>query len=211
MTNYNQKYKNEVIVTFNGNDNKNFDSTVCDNQIFVAVGQKTSNNLNNISQVKSFNFWDVKPDTILNLQDTNINIYDNYRTLTTGTLTGLSNRQYTNLELDLTTPVQFTTADNNVTFDDFNTRDGMTQPISALKDRENVGSFDLKTTTPSDVNCNYTTGNYSYIKGEPVNVTFNGNIKKGDKITIKRNTRNDVISNILFDSIILTTIGGISK
>lgn len=205
MVNYNQKYKNEVIVTiregygsnFNGNI---FDSSVSDNKVFSAIGQKTTNNLNNVSSVGIFEVWAVKPDTILNLEDTNIKIYDDDGSLVTINVSGLSNKQLNAIKYTRPYTLQFNTRDNNIRFDNFNSLDGMTQDIGDLMDSENVFSFDLKTTTPSDVKCNYTTGSHSFIKGQGVNVTFDGNIKKGDKITIKRNGRNDLTSTIQFDT-----------
>lgn len=200
MANYNQKYKNEVIVTIGENDGYLFDSTVSDNKVFSAVGQKTSNNLNNISAVSKFSVWAVKPDTILNLEDSNIKIYDDDGGLVTINVSGLSNKQWNALTYTRPRTLHFNIRDNNIRFDDFNSLDGMTQDIEDLMDSENVVSFDLKTTTPSDVKCNYTTGSHSYIKGQGVNLTFDGNIKKGDKITIKRNGKNDVTSTIQFDT-----------
>ena len=76
MVNYNQKYKNEVIVTITENGGNNYDSSVTDNGIFSAVGQKTSGNLDSISRVEHIAIWAVKPDTILNLEDSNIKVYD---------------------------------------------------------------------------------------------------------------------------------------
>lgn len=200
MVNYNQKFKNEVIVTISENDGNSFDSTVSDNKYFSAVGQKTSGNLGNLSDVKRISVWAVKPDTIINLEDATIKIYDDDGSLATINISGLSNNQWSSVGTNLIKHLRFNTRDNNVRFDDFNTLDGMTQDIGDLMDSENVVSFDLKTTTPSDVKCNYTTGSHSYIKGQTLNITFDGNIKKGDKITIKRNGKNDVISNILFDT-----------
>lgn len=200
MVNYNQKYKNDVIVTIIENDGNSFDSTVSDNKYFSAVGQKTSGNLNNLSDVKRINVWAVKPDAILNLEDTNIKIYDDDGSLANINISGLSNNQWSSVGTNLIRHLRFNTRDNNVRFDDFNTLDGMTQDIADLMNSENVVSFDLKTITPSDVKCNYTTGNHSYIKGQPFNLTFDGNIKKGDTITLKRSGKNDVTCKILFDS-----------
>lgn len=200
MANYNQKYKNEVIVTIGENDGYLFDISVSDNKVFSAVGQKTSNNLNNISSVSRFSVWAVKPDTILNLEDGNIKIYDDDGGLVNIILSGFNNKQWNGLTYTRPTTLHFNTRDNNIRFDDFNSLDGMTQDIADLMNSENVGSFDLKTTAPSDVKCNYTTGSHSYIKGQGVNLTFDGNIKKGDKITIKRNGRNDLTSTIQFDT-----------
>ena len=208
MVNYNQKYKNEVIVTISENDGNLFDSTVSDNKYFSAVGQKTSDNLNNLSDVKRISVWAVKPDTIINLEDGTIKIYDDDGSFATLNISGLSNKQWSSASTNLTRHLRFTTRDTNIRFDNFNTLDGMTQDIKDLMDSENVVSFDLKTTTPSDVTCNYTTGNHSFIKGQTVNLTFDGNIKKGDKITIKRNGKSDVISTIQFDTdLIFSNLG----
>lgn len=200
MVNYNQKYKNDVIVTIKQSDGDNYDNTVTDNKYFAAVGQKTSGNLDSISRVEHITIWSVKPDTILNLEDGNIKVYDDAGNLALLNVRGQSNQQYSGLVINLPHSLHFNTSDNNIRFDDFNTLDGMTQDIEDLMDSENVVSFDLKTTTPSDVKCNYTTGNHSYIKGQSLNLTFDGNIKKGDKIIIKRSGKNDVNCNIMFDS-----------
>lgn len=200
MVNYNQKYKNEVIVTVSENDGTIFDSTVTDNKVFFAVGQQTSGNLNNVSQVKRIDIWAVKPDTILNLESGMVRIYDDKDLLINLNLNGLSNSQFTRVGSNFTTPVKFGTRDTNITFDNFNSVDGMTQNISDLMNSENVSSFNLKTTTPSDVTCNYTTGSHLHVKRQANNITFDGNIKKGDTITIKRSGRNDLSSIIQFDT-----------
>lgn len=200
MVNYNQKYKNEVIVIIGENDGNFFDGSVSDNKVFSAVGQKTSNNLNNLSSVSKFSVWAVKADAILNLKDGSIKIYDDDGSLTTVNLSGYSNKQWNGLTYTIPKPLRFTTRDNNIRFDNFNRFNGMTQDIANLMDSENVLSFDLKTTTPNDIKCNYTTGRHSYIKSQGVNLTFDGNIKKGDKITIKRSGRSDLTSTIQFDT-----------
>lgn len=200
MVNYNQKYKNNVIVTIKQTDGDNYDNTVTDNKYFAAVGQKTSGSLNNISRVTQLAVWAVKPDTILNLKSGNIKVYDDDGNIGSMSLGNQSNQQWTSLVINLLNSLRFTTRDTNIRFDDFNTLDGMTQDIEDLMDSENVASFDLKTTTPSDVKCNYTTGSHSYINGQSVNITFDGNIKKGDKIILKRSGKNDVTCNIMFDS-----------
>ena len=198
MVNYNQKYKNEAIVTISENDGNLFDSTVTDNKVFYAVGQQTSGNLNNVSQSKRVTIWAVKPDTILNLEDTNIRVYDDDGLLANVNVRGLSNNQWSSVGSNIS--LHLGTSDTNIRFDNFNSVDGMTQNISDLMNSENVYSFNLTTTTPSDVTCNYTTGSHSHIKKQAVNVTFAGNIKKGDTITIKRNGRNDLNSIIQFDT-----------
>ena len=200
MVNYNQKYKNEVIVTINENNGNLFDSTVSDNRFFSAIGQKTSGNVNNVSQVKRINVWSVKPDTILNLEDGIIRVYDDNGLLTNLNLSGLSNNQWSTVGFNLPQPLRLGTRGTNISFDNFNSVDGMTQNISDLMNSENVSSFNLKTTTPSDVTCNYTTGSHSHIKTQSINITFAGNIKKGDTITIKRNGRNDSNTVIQFDT-----------
>lgn len=200
MANYNQKYKNDVIVTIKQNDGDNYDNTITDNHYFAAVGQKTSGNLDSISRVEHIAIWAVKPDTILNLEDGQIKVYDDDGNLALLNVSGQSNSQYSSLVINLPHSLHFNTRDSNIRFDDFNSLDGMTQDIDDLMDSENVVSFDLKTTTPSDVKCNYTTGSHSYIKGQSLNVTFDGNIKKGDTITLKRSGKNDVTCKILFDS-----------
>ena len=200
MVNYNQKYKNEVIATLKQNDGDNYDNTVTDNKYFASVGQKTSDNLDNISRVDSVTLFSVKPDTILNLESGNVKVYDDDGNIGSMNLSNIRNQQWTSLIINLPRSLRFTSRDNNIRFDDFNTLDGMTQDIADLMDSENVVSFNLKTITPSDVKCNYTTGSHSYIKGQSVNVTFDGNIKKGDKITIKRSGKNDVTCKILFDT-----------
>lgn len=200
MATYNQKYKNDVIVTVIENSGDSYDSSVSDNKYFSAVGQKTSGNLDSISQVTRINLWAVKQDTVLNLENGNVKVYDDDGSLGSLSLSGLSNKQWSSLVINLPRSLHFNTRDNNIRFDDFNTLDGMTQDIEDLMDSENVNYFNLTVTTPSDVKCNYTTGRHSFIKGQSVNVTFDGNIRKGDKITIKRNARNDAISNIQFDT-----------
>lgn len=200
MVNYNQKYKNEVIVTISENDGNLFDSTVSDNRFFSVIGQRTSDNLNNVSQAKRITLWAVKPDTILNLQDGIIRVYDDNGLITNINLSGLSNNQWSTVGSNLTQPLRLGTRDTNIRFDNFNSVDGMTQNISDLMNSENVSSFNLKTTTPSDVTCNYTNGSHLHIKTQSINITFDGNIKKGDTITIKRNGRNDVNTKIQFDT-----------
>ena len=200
MANYNQKYKNDVIVTVIQDDGNSYDSNVSDNKYFSAVGQKTSGNLDSISRVTNINIWAVKPDAILNLEDGQIKVYDDDGNLALLNVRGQSNNQQSALTINLPRSLHFNTRDNNIRFDDFNTLDGMTQDIEDLMNSENVVSFDLKTTTPSDVKCNYTTGSHSYIKGQSFNLTFDGDIKKGDTITLKRSGKNDVTCKILFDT-----------
>ena len=198
MVNYNQKYKNEAIVTISESDGKIFDSTVTDNAVFYAVGQNTSDNLNKLSPAKRVTIWAVKPDTILNLEDSTIRVYDDDGLITNIRLSGLSNNQWSSVGSNIS--AHMTTRDTNIRFDNFNSVDGMTQNISDLMNSEHVETFNLTTTTPSDVTCNYTTGSHYNITSQAVNVTFAGNIKKGDTITIKRSGRNDLTSIIQHDT-----------
>ena len=197
MVNYNQKYKNEVIVSITENDGNNYDSSVTDNGYFSAVGQKTSGKFNKITRVRQVNVWAVKPDTILNPDGNTIKINDDDGPLAVMYTRSVNNKQLTSIGTDVS--LRFTSRDNNVRFDSFNSN-GMTQDIADLMNRENVVSFDLKVTTPSDVKCNYTTGKHYYIKNQSINLTFDGNIKKGDKIILKRSGHNDVTSTIQFDT-----------
>ena len=197
MVNYNQKYKNEVIVSVSEYDGNNYDSSVTDNGYFSAVGQKTSGKFTKISHVRRVNVWTVKPDTILNPEGNSIRISDDDGPLATIYTRSIHDKQLTSIGTDVS--LRFTHLDTNVTFASFNSA-GMTQAIDDLMNKENVESFDLKVTTPSDVKCNYTTGKHSYIKNQSLNLTFDGNIKKGDKIILKRATHNDVTSIIQFDT-----------
>ena len=197
MVNYNQKYKNEVIVTISENDGNNYDSSVTDNGYFSAVGQKTGGKFTKISRVRQVNVWSVKPDTILNPDGNTIKINDDDGPLTVIYTRSIHDKQLTSIGTDVS--LRFTHLDTNVTFDNFNIA-GMTQDVGDLMNKENVVPFDLKVTTPSDVKCNYTTGNHYYIKNQSLNLTFDGNIKKGDKIFLKRSGHNDVTSNIQFDT-----------
>ena len=197
MVNYNQKYKNEVIVSITENDGNNYDSSVTDNGYFSAVGQKTSGKFTKISRVRQVNVWAVKPDTILNPDGNKIKINDDDGPLAVMYTRSVNNKQLTSIGTDVS--LRFTSRDNNVRFDSFNSN-GMTQNIDDLMNRENVVLFDLKVTSPSDVKCNYTTGKHYYIKNQSLNLTFDGDIKKGDKIILKRSGHNDVISTIQFDT-----------
>ena len=199
MVNYNQKYKNEVIVAIYESNGNIFDNTITDNKVFSAVGQRTTSSVENLQSVNRFFIFSVKPDAILNVDSGNVNIYDDDGSLATFTLNG-NGLQVTSYGITTTRAQYFTNRDTNIRFDNYNSIEGMTKDISDLLNSENVKTFNLTTTTPSDVTCNYTSGSHSYIKGQSVNVTFDGNIKKGDTITIKRNGRNDVNSIIQHDT-----------
>src|SRR5699024_10695038 len=117
------KYKNEVIVTVIQNDGYNYDISVSDNKVFASVGQKTSNNLNTLAGVSKFMVWAVKPDSILNLEDTNIKIYDDDGSLVSFNVSGLSNKQLSYITYTRPRELRFNNRDNNIRFDDFNSLD----------------------------------------------------------------------------------------
>lgn len=199
MVNYNQKYKNEVIITIYDNTDNIFDTTVTDNKVFSAIGQRTTSSVENLQAITKFFIFSVKPDAILNVDTGKVKIYDDNGSLATIPL-NRRGQQVTSYGVTLPSAVRLSNSDTNIRFDDYNSVEGMTTDISDLFNSENVKTFNLKTTTPSDVTCNYTTGSHSYITSQSVNVTFDGNIKKGDTITIKRNGRNDLTSIIQFDT-----------
>lgn len=199
MVNYNQKYKNEVIITIYDNTDNIFDTTVTDNKVFSAIGQRTTSSVENLQAITKFFIFSVKPDAILNVDTGKVKIYDDNGSLATIPL-NRRGQQVTSYGVTLPSAVRLSNSDTNIRFDNYNSVEGMTTDISDLFNSENVKTFNLKTTTPSDVTCNYTTGSHSYITSQSVNVTFDGNIKKGDTITIKRNGRNDLTSIIQFDT-----------
>ena len=126
MVNYNQKFKNEVIVTIMQPDGNSYDSNISDNKYFSAVGQKTSGSFNNISQVNRINIWAVKPDTILNLENGSIKVYDDDGNIVSIPVSGQNRQQYSSFGVNLSRPLRFNTRDNNIRFDNFNDMDGMT-------------------------------------------------------------------------------------
>lgn len=199
MVNYNQKYKNDVIVIIYEDDGTIFDTTVTDNKVFSAIGQRTTSSVENLQAVTKFFIFSVKPDAILNVDSGKVKIYDDKGSLATIPLNRYG-QQFTSYGVTLNSAVRFSNSDTNISFDNYNSVEGMTKDISDLYNSENVKTFNLKTTTPSDVTCNYKTGRHSYITSQSVNVTFDGNIKKGDTITIKRNGRDDRTSIIQFDT-----------
>src|SRR5699024_7280007 len=112
---------------------------------------------------------------------------------------GYQNYQRTNFEVLTSSTLNFTNADSNIQFKNFNS-DGMTVNINDLNDKSNVSEFNATVTVPSDVNCNYNTGIHKFIKNQSVNIMFDGNIKKDDTIIIKRNGRSDFNTTINFDT-----------
>ena len=201
MINYNQKYKDEIIVTIENDDGVNqFDTNLTSNKAFYAVGSKTSNDLSQVSQVKRIAIWCVKPNSIINFAGGGTcEIFDDDGKLTTMNFNGYQNYQWTAFKQNLTPNLNFTNNDSNIQFKNFNSN-GMTLNINDLNDKSNVAEFNSIVTVPSDVKCNYNTGTYKFINNQAVNILFDGNIKKGDTITIKRNGRSDFNTEINFDT-----------
>lgn len=199
MSNYNQKYKNEVIVTVQEPSGQPFDSALTDNKMFSAVGQKTQSSYTVLTPVSRYDLWATKPDAILNLTGT-ATITDDDGTLANVVMNGLQDDQWSGCGTNLQRTQGFSTRDNNITFNNWATLDGMTQDISDLMNSSNVQSFTATVTMPSDVSCNYKTGDHQFIKGQTVNILLDGNIKKGDTITITRDQRGTRVSTIQFDT-----------
>ena len=201
MINYNQKYKDEIIVTIENNDGTNqYDTNLTSNKVFYAVGSKTSNDLSQVSQVKHIALWCVKPDAIINFAGSGTcEIFDDDGTLMTMNFSGYQNYQWTALKTSTPHVLNFTNDDSNIQFKNFNSN-GMTVNINDLNDKSNVSEFNSTVTVPSDVNCNYTTGTHKFIRDQAVNILFSGDIKTGDTITIKRTGRSDLNTTINFDT-----------
>lgn len=202
MINYKQLYKNEVIVTIECNDGTNqYDSNLTDNKVFFAVGNKTSNDLSLVSQVKHMTIWCVKPDAILNLTGSGTcEISDDDGKLMTMDFRGYHSNQWSAFKQHTSTAyLRFTNADSNIHINNYNSN-GLTLDINNLDDKSNVSEFTATVTVPSDVKCNYTTATHKFIINQTVNILFDGNIKKGDTITIKRNGMNDLNTEINFDT-----------
>ena len=201
MINYNQLYKDEIIVTIVNNDGNNqYDTNLTSNKVFYAVGSKTSDDLSQVSRVNRIALWCVKPDSIINFAGGGTcEVFDDDGTLMTMNFNGYQNYQWTAFKSNTPHTLNFTNADSNIQFKNFNSN-GMTVDINDLNDKSNVSEFNSTVTVPSDVKCNYTTGTHKFINNQAVNILFDGNIRKGDTITIKRNGRNDLNSTINFDT-----------
>lgn len=199
MVNYNQKYKNEVIVTVQEPSGNPFDSALTDNKIFSAVGQKTQSSYTVLSPVSRYDLWVTKPDAILNLTGT-ATITDDDGALANVGMNGLHDEQWSNCGVNLQRAQSFNTRDNNITFNNWAPLDGMTQDISDLLNTSKVQSFTATVTMPTDVSCNYKTGDHKFIKNQTVNILLDGNIKKGDTITVIRDQRGTKVSTVQFDT-----------
>lgn len=212
MVNYNQQFKDQVIVTIrNSNDSNQFDSSLTSNNVLYAVGQKTSNNFDQLKSVTQLNLWSVKQDTILNLSvGGSVHVYDDDGNLTYINLNGYADSQKTYFPGLLSHPGSFNTRDNNVRFDNFAPIAGMTKNIADLSDTSNVGTFTATITVPNDVKCNYSSGTHKFIKTESVNFLLDGNLQKGDTLTVKRTGRQDLTTTLNFDTDLAFTNLGMS-
>ena len=201
MINYKQKYEKDVICAVIDSNKAPFDNTLTDDGVLSAVGNNTSNDLTKVTNVSTFGIFDVKPDTILRFTQTSeLKIYDDKRTFIYIYLKSFIDKQWTALTYNVDPNVKLGLDDTNITFDKFDPLAPMTIPISSLKDKTNVSSFTATVTVPNDVTCNYETGEHQLITGSAVAVLFNGNIKKGDTVTIKRNNRPDTTTTVNFDT-----------
>lgn len=202
MINYKQIYKDQVILTIEDNSgSRPFDSNLTNNKTFYAVGSKTSNDLSLVSQVNKIALWCVKPDAIINFTGGGtFEVFDDDGKLMTMDFTGLQANQWTSVEQPTQTQyLRFTNNDSNIQFKNYNSN-GLTFNIYDLDDKSNVLEFTANVTTPSDVNCNFNSGTHKFIKNQSVNILFDGNIKKGDTITIKRDNRPDLNATINFNT-----------
>ena len=200
MINYNQQYKDDLIVTIECNDGVNqYDSKLTNNKIFYAVGSKTSNDLAQVSRVQRVALWCVKPDSVINFKGGGtFEILDDDGHLASINYDSLQNAQGTRIRQEINN-LRFTNNDSNIRFKNSDTKP-LTLNINNLENKSNVSEFNATVTVPSDVNCNYNTGTHKFINGQPVNILFNGDIKKGDTITIKRNGMTDLNTEINFDT-----------
>lgn len=201
MINYKQKFKDDIIVTIETNDGINqFDTNLTSNNVFYAVGSKTSNDLSQVSRVQRVALWCVRPDTIFNFYGgKKYDIVDDDRSLMRINASEYQNYQLTYLKTNTTNTLKFTNADSNIQIKNYSST-GFTININDLSDKSNVAEFNATVTVPSDVHCNYNTGTHKFIKKQAVNILFDGNIRQGDTIIIKRSGRNDINSKINFDT-----------
>ena len=202
MTSYNQKYKDQVIGTLLDKNGNSVDASLTSDSFFSAIGRDTGHDvLYKDTVVYSFSLYSVKQDYIFNISDgDNIKAYDDNGTLLTINTNGVTGNQYSALPFKFLKPLTVGVADTNITFNNFEKYDGMVTPISSLKNKDNVHDFTATVTVPNDVTCNYTTGNHQYVTGQSVNILFDGKIKQGDTITVKRNNRSDHTSVMQFDT-----------
>ena len=202
MLTYNQKYKDEVLIGLTDKTHLYMDHSITDIGLFYALGQKTGDSYPYNIDIYDFALFCVKPDNILNSKDAEFKVNDDSGLITNATLKNLSTYQIITLSFSLQKPIHINPP-KNVTFDNFNPKQGMTIPINSLKNKDNVHNFTATVTTPNNIKCNYTTGSHQFIKGQGVNVVFTGDLKKGDTITVTRNNRNDLIGTLKYDTDLL--------
>ena len=200
MINYNQQYKDDLIVTIECNDGVNqYDSKLTNNKIFYAVGSKTSNDLSQVSSVRRIALWCVKPDAVINFKGGGtFRVFDDDGQLTNINYDSLQNAQGTRIRQEVNN-LRFNNNDSNIRFTNSNSKP-LTLDINNLDDKSNVSEFNATVTVPSNVTCNFNTGTHKFINGQAVNILFSGDIKTGDTITIKRSGRNDLNTTINFDT-----------
>lgn len=209
MLNYNQKYKDDVIVTVTNIDNNMYyDNSVSSNRFFIAVGQKTKVTSDYLD-VSTLALCCVKPDNILNFNNSpSIEIYDDDETIGTIDISNGNKYQRSRIDIKLKNTFRISTNSENITFDNFEPKDGMTIPISSLSDQTNVRNFTTIANIPADIKCNYTTGKHQYVSTNSINIVFNGDMKTGDTITIKRDNRADIVGILNFDTdLIMINVG----
>lgn len=212
MVNYNQQFKDQVIVTIhNSNDYNHFDSSLTSNNVLYAVGQKTSNRFDQLKSVTQLVLWSVKQDSILNLSvGGSVRVHDDDGNLGYISLNGYADSQKTSFSGRLSQPLSFNERDNNVRFDNFAPSAGMTKNIADLSNTSNVGTFTATITVPDDVKCNYSSGTHKFIKTESVNFLLDGNLQKDDTLTVKRTGRQDLTTTLNFDTDLAFTNLGVS-
>lgn len=202
MTNYNQKYKDQVIGALTNKGIYPIDTSLTTDNLFSAVGRKTGHDvLYNDVDAYGFFLYCVQPDAILNLNDdSTIKAYDDDRKIVSIAFSNVTGKQLNNYGSNFTEPLKLSVSDVNVTFDNFEPTKGMVTPISNLQNKDNVINFTVKTTVPNGIKCNYTTGIHQYIKGQGVTILFEGDLKKGDTILVKRTNKPDRIGILQFDT-----------
>ena len=200
MINYNQLYKDDLMVTIECDDGVNqYDSNLTSNKVFYAVGSKTSNDLSQVSRVQHVALCCVKPDAVINFKGGGtFEVLDDDGHLASINYDSLQNAQSTIIRQEIDN-LRFNNNDSNIRFKNSNSNP-LTLDIIELDDKSNVSEFNATVTVPNDVKCNYTTGTHKFINGQAVNILFSGDIKTDDTITIKRNGRSDLNTKINFDT-----------
>ena len=201
MLNYKQKYKDDVLVAVTNNKNgMYYDNSVSSNPFFIAVGQKTKVTSDYL-EASGIALCCIKPDSILNLNNNaSVEVYDDDETIGTIDYRNASQYQFARYDIKFKSTVRISTNSENITFDNFEPKDGMTIPINSLSNQAHVHNFTATVNTPNDIKCNYTTGKHQHVLSDAVNITFNGDMKTGDTLTIKRSNRADLVGILNFDT-----------